>query len=475
MRDMLFVSHANPEDNSFALWLSLSLAREGYPVWCDLTRLLGGEAFWGDIERAIRERTVKFLYVLSRTSNAKPGPRDELQLARTVQRQEGLRDFIIPLTIDDLQSREFNINLQNINAVAFCGGWARGLAQLLKKLEEDSVGKNPNFSPAAVAGWWRQNYNAEHCLRRKPERLISNWFPLRNPPVVYVHELHKRNGGEVNFPDELPYPAVRHKRYLISLAAAESFDGYLGPATVVSGTESHVAHPNHGYPAITQWTAGQDRHFLTQLLRQAWNRMLIRRSLSTYVFANKSMAFYFKTGRLPKDRVTPTEAAESASGRYRNIVGFKTLKGADGIPNGLRYWHFALEARPVLSPMLGYEMKPHVLFSDDGSTIWSSKDQLQRARRSQCKQWWNAEWRDRILFTVKWLAEGSEAIRLEVGPQATVEVMTEPLRLTCPVSYDETDLPTREETGDEEAEDMEADSTEPEEDEDGETVARETD
>ena len=46
MRDILFVSHANPEDNEFSQWLSLQLAREGYPVWCDLTKLLGGEDFW---------------------------------------------------------------------------------------------------------------------------------------------------------------------------------------------------------------------------------------------------------------------------------------------------------------------------------------------------------------------------------------------------------------------------------------------
>lgn len=41
-RRMLFLSHATPEDNSFARWLALQLANEGYPVWCDLTKPLGG-------------------------------------------------------------------------------------------------------------------------------------------------------------------------------------------------------------------------------------------------------------------------------------------------------------------------------------------------------------------------------------------------------------------------------------------------
>ena len=78
MRDMLFISHANPEDNEFTRWLALRLAGEGFPVWCDLTQLLGGEDFWTDIEDAIRRRTAKFLYVLSTHSNPKPGPLAEL-------------------------------------------------------------------------------------------------------------------------------------------------------------------------------------------------------------------------------------------------------------------------------------------------------------------------------------------------------------------------------------------------------------
>ena len=96
-RDMIFISHANPEDNVFTRWLALQLGRCGYPVWCDLTQLLGGEAFWTDIEKALRERTVKFIYVLSHTSNSKDGPLNELQVASNVARDTD--DY--HLSIDD--------------------------------------------------------------------------------------------------------------------------------------------------------------------------------------------------------------------------------------------------------------------------------------------------------------------------------------------------------------------------------------
>ena len=85
IRDTVLLSHANPEDNEFTLWLALQLANQGYKVWCDLTKRLGGELFLDDIEEVIRTRAAKVLYVLSRTSNAKDGPLRELHLAQSVE------------------------------------------------------------------------------------------------------------------------------------------------------------------------------------------------------------------------------------------------------------------------------------------------------------------------------------------------------------------------------------------------------
>ena len=134
-RDMVFISHANPEDNDFTRWLTLQLAKDGYPVWCDLTKLLGGENFWKDAEEAIRSRTIKFVYVLSRTSNEKDGPRNELQIAKNVAKQDtSLKDFIIPLHIDELPHAEINVLLTSVNAIPFEKSWAKGYVQMLELL-----------------------------------------------------------------------------------------------------------------------------------------------------------------------------------------------------------------------------------------------------------------------------------------------------------------------------------------------------
>ena len=58
-RRLVFISHANPQDNVITLWLATRLASAGYEVWSDLTKLIGGELFWDDIAEAIRVHSAK--------------------------------------------------------------------------------------------------------------------------------------------------------------------------------------------------------------------------------------------------------------------------------------------------------------------------------------------------------------------------------------------------------------------------------
>src|ERR1700732_3213839 len=70
-RTLIFISHANPEDNAFVTWIASRLALAGYDVWADIVQLRGGERFWRDIEDAIRNHAVKVIVVLSNASVVK--------------------------------------------------------------------------------------------------------------------------------------------------------------------------------------------------------------------------------------------------------------------------------------------------------------------------------------------------------------------------------------------------------------------
>jgi hypothetical protein len=186
--------------------------------------------------------------------------------------------------------------------------------------------------------------------------------------------------------------------------------------------------------------------------------MLEVRRLSLYEFANGAKAFFFLKGAFEDDRIW--YRGFDGQRTWRQVVGFKTVgRSADGTPT-LRYWHFGLQAKPVIWPAVGYMLKPRVLFSDDGQAIWADVARLHRARRSQCRNWWNAKWRDLITATLSWLSGAEGSLALDVGTGVTLRVPTNPLQVNAPISYDDSELGTGMNTEDE--------SVEPDELDDGE-------
>ena len=67
-RRAIFISHANPEDNAFTIWLGAKLSVAGYEVWADVLRLRGGFDWQRILEDAIRNRVFKVLLVANEYS-----------------------------------------------------------------------------------------------------------------------------------------------------------------------------------------------------------------------------------------------------------------------------------------------------------------------------------------------------------------------------------------------------------------------
>jgi hypothetical protein len=152
--------------------------------------------------------------------------------------------------------------------------------------------------------------------------------------------------------------------------------------------------------------------------------------------ANKAMCGYFTTKLVKEDRVSFKTA--DGGGGSRQLVGHRTrsrkLLGG-GFEPVKQYWHFGVEARALVYPRFAYALHAHVLFSHDSLNIWQSKSALHRTRRSACSDWWNDDWRDRLLATMAWLASGSSSITIEVGTGTQLEISCDPVRFQSPVSY----------------------------------------
>jgi hypothetical protein len=96
-REHLLISYAS-EDWVFADWLALKLASEGYEVWYDRLKLLGGESYPRDTTKAIRNQTFRVIALLSRNSIAKLDPVKERTLALNIAKERNI-DFLIPLSL----------------------------------------------------------------------------------------------------------------------------------------------------------------------------------------------------------------------------------------------------------------------------------------------------------------------------------------------------------------------------------------
>jgi len=433
-RDTVLLSHANPEDNEFTLWLALKLANEGYKVWCDLTKLLGGEVFWDDIEAVIRNNASKVLYVLSRISNVKDGPLRELHLAQTIARREKLKDFVIPLHIDDLPHNEITIELTRVNAISFDNSWAAGLAALLDKLETQGVARSVNFNRTAVNEWWRISFSAERGVRDEVEEYLSNLFPIVSiPDHVYFHSLSRHGIGKVEVTDELSYPAFQEGVSLITFAKAEDFEGKLGPGLYIAKSSEPLR-----VQELLEDRESQFGKHLFRLLRLAWEHMLRERDLPFHELANECKAFYFVKDKIPANKVFFTGV--NGAKAHRSMVGYRTITNPSTGEKKKRYWHLAMEARPQVHPSLGYYMKPHIVFSNDGKTIWSSKRRLAAARRTECSDWRNDAWRDRTLGVVSYLAEGTDCITISLGSDVSLRVAIWPVVFMSPVAYTDPQL-----------------------------------
>lgn len=436
MRDKIFISHANPEDNEFARWLTLRLISEGYPVWCDLVRLKGGEDFWRNIEEAIRERTTKFIYVLSRVSNVKLGPLQELAVAKAVATQPGMQDFVLPVHIDDLAYNEMNIEIKRLTAIPFDTGWAKGLQQLLEKLEQDSIPKDSSYTPFVAASWWRDQFSADKGVLVKSEDHLSNWFEIESlPEHTYFHLFRGMSLLEINGVREIrpPHPISNFGSGAFTFAPRDEFKDSIAQGLLIPDSHRFLTQDLlQGKHAKNFIDSRRARNAIVHLLAQGWRRMVERRRLGIHMLANDNWCFYFVKDQINKDRLNFTGVDGQPA--YRNIMGYKTLKIADG-GQRLRYWHFGLSAKAMVYPNLAFAVRAHVLFSNDGTEIWQSADRLHRARMSQCRNWWNDDWRDRILATMNWLAAGGDTIAVPLGGQAVAKVRKWPLLFRSDVSF----------------------------------------
>ncbi|HVB57848.1 MAG TPA: toll/interleukin-1 receptor domain-containing protein [Candidatus Acidoferrales bacterium] len=432
-RDTLLISHAI-EDNEFTLWLTLQLAKEGYRVWCDLTKLLGGENFWDDIEQVLRNRGCKFVYVLSHVSNggAERGFRKELHLADVEAKHNGSKDFIIPVAIDDLPSAEYNVYLSLRQSIAFFPSWRDGLVLLLKKLSRDRVPKRKRkFNPQNVAAWWRSYRSSTSGVLRQPDKYFSNWFAIPQLPTrIYIHTLE--NGSEKTEHFLSNWPAYCEGSRLVTFAPAADFPQV---SEIADSQSFAIADMLDRSLPIPDEELHQLRRSFVRLLGLSLEKRIREAHLGSYELANGKLCWFFL--KPPNEEALKVHFDGIGGTRdWRALTGFATIASQrDKASSAKRYWHFAIQVHAKFRPYVVFHITSHVVFSDDGKTPWSDKKRMHRARRRQCKSWYNDAWRDRLLAAVTLVSEEKRNLEIPVASGESIIMDSRPMIFESEVSF----------------------------------------
>jgi hypothetical protein len=436
VRDTVMISHANPEDNDFTLWLALQLTREGYKVWTDLTDLLGGESFWSDIEQVIRTRAVKFIYVLSRTSNeSNRGFRKELHLADSEGKKlpATLPRFIVPVAIDDLRSGDYNIYVQHLNCIP-SRDWAKGLTDILELFQRDRVPQfRREFNAKKVTGWWQRFRSSTAGVKRKPDTYLSNWFPIISlPKQVYLCELEPVGEKFPTVDFDVPWLFAQRGQQVLTFAKEASFKSAGDPIRIAT-KKSLVLSELWG--DLQKRREESLKPLMSELLRRHWERWIAGKALGSYELANHRICSFFKAAK-GEDSLWASYRGVEGDAARRTLMGIFTKRTrSDPETRSKHFWHFGIQGRPRLWPQPVVHLSAHVLFSDDGDIIWESKRRLHSARRRQCKSWYNDEWRDRLLASMAFLADGKDYIDIDVIEDEPIRIAVTPelfeSKVTC--------------------------------------------
>lgn len=417
-RRLIFVSHANPQDNYPALWVCTRLAAAGYEVWSDLTRLIGGELFWNDIQDAIRNHAAKVVFLASRTSITRDGFLNEVSLAHGTERSAGLSDFMIPCRLDDLPHNDLPAQLHRRNTIDFAEGWHVGLAKLLTKLEKDGVPRKEDGWYGELSAWSKEFLGVERGLSRTTEKLYSSWVQLSELPASI--RIYRRNPGHSTARQNWNWPVVPFgSQLLLSFAAAHELTDAPGsqPLVLAKDVSLDVFRESGDSALLAKLSKHDISNILVDLVQQAWDRFCEQRGLLPFELASGRKCWY-----LP----LPPSGIERYP--FEDMQGKKRKKAVIGRSDKYDvYWHLAVQSNAVLgaTPRLG--MSLHVIFTSDGKTPLASPKRMHRLRRGFCKNWWQWQWRDLLLVFLACCAGQEATFDLPLGATRSVQVAARPM------------------------------------------------
>ncbi len=422
MGDHLFISYAT-EDWPFAEWLSRQLTVNGYRVWCDRFKLLGGESYPKDIDQALKTGTFRVLGVLSHFSIDKPNPVKERTMALNLAKRLQIDDFLIPINLEGLKPTELDWMTKDITFIPFSENWAEGMRLLLKKLQSINAPR-PLEQGKQIA---IETFLPGPILSSRPEYVRTNLLPISTIPKT-IKKI------------SLISPPVKNERTLASKVWAHWFvSDYIflalnNPPAQVFGRDRIRSIEELEITSQKQVCGIPMGNILSSLLDKSLRVKCLEKGLRQ---TPDFKAFYFPAGLIQGNKLT----FQSYTGKLAWILttGQRSYRQA-GVPQKYIY-HLGVRfrVRKDIGSVFHIQMAPTVYFSDLVGNALSDRSAASK-RKQISRIWRNHQWFMRILAISNFLSDGSSEISTGNNIEDSVRIATQSVTLLSPISIDESAL-----------------------------------
>lgn len=451
-RDHVFISYA-VENATFCMWLARKLAAEGYLVWCDRLKLLGGQNWQTEINGGITQHSCLILALMSKVSVVKENPRGEWQMGLMMAKQLN-RDFVVPLRVDGFDPKDLGFIHINRQYIDFSRSWATGYRELLNTLDALKIPK-PRADGRLVSA---RSFMSEGLVTSTPETLVSNFVRFVRTPAHVLQFSSSRRMEDKEFESlkrVWAFRALKKARFL------------------------SVAHPPKGSPDVfttipskIDWSQLKAVHqidptaFLSEMLRKAASALLIGRGfkldedgrslyLDPAAFDGGWLRYQRHNGKPGRMKVAGKRSFKTGRDERQVLhynLGFRIEVERDAIQG----W--------VLIPKLFLRLR------DENGQPLTDKKALER-RKKITRDWWN----DKQLsthFAFLTAIQLSQKAADDAGFDPGIALDPTPVTFTATKSLNELRLGARADDEDIEPEvEAEIDATDESDDAEGEEVA----
>lgn len=418
-QDHIFISSVL-QDAVLAEWLTRKLTAEGYLVWYEKLKLLGGETYPDDVDDAIRHRTFRFLGLYSRSStrNAEIMRQRSLALNMSIERKQ---DFVIPLDVDGICKSHLDQVAGKLKFIEFDKNWASGLQQLLEKLKSVDCPKPLSHAKPIAA----DAFLDDDLLTEELEFLYSNCFQIKQlPNVIY------------RFKSASAIPELGYEKLSLHWSNrrrdSNTFLSFHRPPQSLVAEFSLREKGGALWTEVEKIDGISSLNLASELIRKS---LIVKCHAKGLQYCPKSKLPYFPSNLVANDRLY-----------YFRPNGIKSYVNA----RGKRTYPFAREYLYSLAPTFFVRkdliypftviMRLRVHLSHIDGKPLTGKRTIDSRRKHLCKDWWNNNWLSRILAVSHFLAGGGETITIGEEQDEQIVIDAVPIHLHSPIGIDESVL-----------------------------------